>query len=182
MKRMEKLEAISYGRFSSEKQEKGDSIERQKRAFNGVLARYSERLFPSSRFTFFDPGLSGFHSANLKNGGDLARFLDGNALLHGDALPHSGPGRRLDSTVVQSLQRHVALHQLALEHVVDRLQLELIGRGKHQRVLAIHLDVRLRVLQVISGVDFLQCLLNGIGDLLQVHLAYDVETILSHKL
>ena len=33
----------------------------------------------------------------------------------------------------------------------------------------------LRVLQVIARVDFLQRLLNGVGDLLQVDLADDIE-------
>ena len=113
---------------------------------------------------------------------DLARLLDRDALLHGDALAHGRARRRFDGAVLQRLQRHVALHQLALQHVVDGLQLELVGRGQDQGLFAFQLDVGLRVLQIVARVDFLQRLLNGVGDFLQVHLADNVKCVLSHIL
>ncbi len=102
-------------------------------------------------------------------------FSIGNALLHGDALAHGRTRGRLDGPVGQGLQRHAALHQLALQDVVDGLQLELVGGGEHQRFLLVHLDVGLRVLQVVAGMDFLQRLLDGVGNLLQVDLTDYVE-------
>ena len=74
-----KREAISFGRFSSNKQEEGDSVNRQKHAYTSVLARYSERCEPSTRYTFgtfFGKGESGFHGKHLAEGGSLRRFLD----------------------------------------------------------------------------------------------------------
>ncbi len=39
-----KREAISYGRFSSSKQEEGDSTNRQSNAYDSVLNRYGEKV------------------------------------------------------------------------------------------------------------------------------------------
>ena len=106
---------------------------------------------------------------------DFARFLDWDALLHGDALADRGACGGLDGPVGEGLQRHAALHQFALQDIVHRLELELVGRGEHQRFFLVHLNVGLGVLQVVTRMDFLERLLDSIGNLLQVNLTDNVE-------
>ncbi len=73
-------DAISYGRFSSKgKQEEGDSMRRQKEAYERVCDRYKDRCRPSERYGFgaiFGRGESGYHGRHLGKGGSLAKFLD----------------------------------------------------------------------------------------------------------
>jgi len=74
-----KREAISYGRFSSKPQEKGDSQRRQREAFDRICTRYADKLEASNRFGFgvlFDHGKSGYHGKHLEQGGALRSFLD----------------------------------------------------------------------------------------------------------
>jgi hypothetical protein len=82
-------EAISFGRFSSGEQEKGDSTSRQERAYQSVCERYKDKMIPSTRFkfgSFFGKGESGFHAAHLAQGGSLRRFLD--KIQSGEIDPH----------------------------------------------------------------------------------------------
>lgn len=65
-------EAIPYSRFSSKPQEKGDSLRRQREAFERVCQRH--KLTPSERWVFVDEGRSGFHAVHREKG-DLGRFL-----------------------------------------------------------------------------------------------------------
>lgn len=73
-------ELISYGRFSSKPQEKGDSTKRQRDAYYGLLERYKGKgLIESARYGFgklFDNGLSAFYALHLEEGGHLAAFLE----------------------------------------------------------------------------------------------------------
>lgn len=69
-------EAISYGRFSTTKQETGDSVKRQEQAYRDVL-RDCPFLTESSRYGFgklFDHGVSSFHGKNV-SGGHLGQLL-----------------------------------------------------------------------------------------------------------
>jgi hypothetical protein len=70
----EKGIVFSYDRFSSKKQEKGDSIRRQTTAAKEWAERNGMRL---DARTYADLGLSGFHAEHLKNPdlGGLATFL-----------------------------------------------------------------------------------------------------------
>src|SRR5207249_180914 len=113
---------------------------------------------------------------------DVAGFLDGDALLHGDLLSYGGPGRRLDRTIGQAFERHASLDQLLLQNVGDRFQFVFVDGTKDERVFALHLDIRFRVLQIETGMDFFDRLLDGITDLLQVDLADNVKSILWHDL
>lgn len=71
------LEAIFYGRFSSDKQEEGDSERRQRQAYENVLARYPDRLRRSTRYPdgFFDRGFSAYHNKHVSEG-QLGELLD----------------------------------------------------------------------------------------------------------
>src|SRR5262245_23910422 len=74
-----KREAISFGRFSSRPQEKGDSVRRQEEAYRRVCEQFKDRCEPSARFgfgAFFGFGESGFHGRHLKKGGSLRALLD----------------------------------------------------------------------------------------------------------
>ncbi len=90
------------------------------------------------------------------------------------------PGGRLDRAVGQPFQRHAALHQFLLKDVIHCLQLVLVDGVQHDRILAVQFNHRLRILQVEAGMDFLQRLLDGVGNFLQVNLADDVECVLWH--
>ncbi len=87
-----------------------------------------------------------------------------------------------DSTgaVSQPFQRHAALRQFLLQNVAHRFQLEFVDRVQHDRLLALEFDIGLRILQIEAGMDFFQRLLDGIGDFLQIDLAYDVKSIFRH--
>lgn len=74
-------EAISYWRFSSKPQEKGDSFRRQGAAFDRVCQRYNLR--PSSRWSFRDEGRSGYHGRHISKG-DFGKFL---ALVESGEIP-----------------------------------------------------------------------------------------------
>ncbi len=112
---------------------------------------------------------------------DIPCFFDRNALLHRDFALGGSTGGGFDRAVGQSLQRNAALHQLLLQDVIHRLQLVLVGRMQHDRVL-FQFDIRLRILQIEASVDFLQCLLDGIGNLLQIDLAHDVKSVIGHRI
>ena len=90
-------------------------------------------------------------------------------------LAHGRARRRLDLAILQCLQRHAALYQLALQDIVDGLELVVVRRGEHDRLCAFHLDVGLRVLQVVTRVNLLQRLLDGVGHFLQVDFTDNIE-------
>ncbi len=113
----------------------------------------------------------------LDDADDLARLLDGNALLELDGLTQHAPGRGLHLPVGEGLERHAAPVQLRLEDVDHRLELHVVGRSHGQRGL---LDVHraLGALEVVASVDLAPGLVDGVGDLLRVDLADDVEGVL----
>src|ERR1022692_463434 len=113
---------------------------------------------------------------------DLARLLDGNALLQRDLLLHRGAGRRNERPISQPLQRHLALHQLAFQYLDDGLQLVLIRAGQEDLVvLLVQLDRGLGVLQIVTLLNLLHGLLDGIADLRQLDLGDYVETVIGHR-
>src|ERR1035438_10318136 len=113
---------------------------------------------------------------------DLARLLDGNALLQRDLLLHRGAGRRNERPVGQPLQRHLALHQLAFQHLDHGFQLVLIRAGQEDLVvLLVQLDRGLGILQIVTLLNLLHGLLDGIADLRQLDLGDYVETVIGHR-
>src|SRR6266404_8369367 len=54
---------------------------------------------------------------------NLTRLLNGDSLLHGDLLTDGGTRRLLDHPVIECLDGHVALDQLALQNIVHRFEL-----------------------------------------------------------
>ncbi len=102
-------------------------------------------------------------------------FSIGDALLQADLLAHGRAGCGLNGTVSKRLQRDSAFNQLALKHVGHSLSLYSSAEVSTSSFFGIQLDIRLRVLQVVAGMDLLQRLLHGVGDLLQIDLADYVE-------
>ena len=86
------MEAISYKRFSSPKQARGDSDRRQTDLTEEYCQRHHLRLID----TYLDAGLSGFTGENLNDGSALT------TLLHAAKLGKFKPGTRL---IVESLDR-----------------------------------------------------------------------------
>ena len=82
--------------------------------------------------------------------------------------------RRLDDAVVEVLDRHVALHELRLQHVDDGLHLEVVGRGDGD-VLLVPGDLGLAVLEIVALGDLLAGLVERVVDLLQIDARHDVE-------
>ena len=68
--------AISYVRFSSLPQGKGDSVPRQVERCRAYCAREGLVLDESEEFTFTDRGLSAYKGANLGEEGELRRFIN----------------------------------------------------------------------------------------------------------
>jgi DNA invertase Pin-like site-specific DNA recombinase len=66
-------QAISYHRFSTTGQAKGDSDRRYRKMAVDVCK--AKEWILNETLTFHDAGKSGFHGVNLAQGGDLARFL-----------------------------------------------------------------------------------------------------------
>ena len=87
------------------------------------------------------------------------------------------PERRLQLAVGQVLQRDAALDQLLAENLLDRLQLVLAVGGQLNLLVALQLDLGVGVLQVEALANLLQRLVDGVADLLNVHLADNVERI-----
>src|SRR3989442_1039803 len=111
---------------------------------------------------------------------NFAGFLNGNSLLHGDALFGHASRRRLDRSVGEAFQRHSAFHQLLLKYVVHCLQLVFVNRVQDDRVFAFQFDIRFRIFQIEPSMDFLQRLLDSVADLLQIDFAYDIESVFWH--
>ena len=65
--------AYSYLRFSSGEQAKGDSANRQRKAFIAFCQRHG--LTPAENYEYFDKGLSGYHKKNLRKGSQLMKLL-----------------------------------------------------------------------------------------------------------
>jgi DNA invertase Pin-like site-specific DNA recombinase len=86
------MEAISYKRFSSPKQARGDSVRRQTDVTEEYCQRHHLRLID----TYLDAGLSGFTGENLNDGSALT------TLLHAAKVGKFKPGTRL---IVESLDR-----------------------------------------------------------------------------
>ena len=76
-----------------------------------------------------------FSFASLMDPHDLARHVGGEPVLDLDHLAHARAGRGLDLAGLEVLERHLAPHQLALQHVPDRLELVLVGRGERDLLL-----------------------------------------------
>src|ERR1051325_9619795 len=85
-------DAISYKRFSTPKQMRGGSDQRQTELTEEYCKRHKLRLIDS----YLDAGLSGFTGANLTDGSALR------LLLHAARLGHFKPGTRL---IIESLDR-----------------------------------------------------------------------------
>ena len=67
-------QVYSYIRFSSSKQEQGDSLRRQTKLANNYCEKYNLQL---STLTFQDLGKSGYKAEHLEEGGALRSFIDG---------------------------------------------------------------------------------------------------------
>src|SRR4051794_35108000 len=74
-------------------------------------------------------------------------LIGADARLDGDGLPDGALGRLLDLSVVERLERHVALDELLLEDLHDRFQPVFGGRVQPD-LLAAQLDGRTGVLEV----------------------------------
>ncbi len=107
-------EAIAVGRFSTDKQDEGDSIRRQQNSFVRVCQRWE--LQPSTRWTIFDKGLSGFTGDHLSEKAELGRFL--RALEAGQVRPEvSG---QMPVLVWEAVDRMTRLPQLLATDLVKR--------------------------------------------------------------
>lgn len=77
--------AISYIRFSSEKQAKGSSLERQQTMLAQWLESNPEYVLSDLRFQ--DLGVSGFTGAHLENGfGQLLAAVENGSIEPGDVV------------------------------------------------------------------------------------------------
>ena len=85
------------------------------------------------------------------------------------------PDGLLDLARVEDLHADLALDQLLLEHLAERVQPVLARRLERDRVLARQLDRLLGVLEVVAGRRLAGGLVHGVADLLEVELGDDVE-------
>ena len=77
--------AISYIRFSSKIQEKGDSLRRQQELINNWLKDNPDVTL--SDLTFQDLGRSGYHGSHLKHQfGDMMDAIEANLIKSGDYI------------------------------------------------------------------------------------------------
>src|ERR1017187_1184437 len=97
---------------------------------------------------------------------DVLGLLRGDALLHGDFLPHGLTRRSDDLAILQALERNRALDQLGLENFHHGLQLVFIlAMQQDLGVLFLELDGGAGVLEVEALLDLFQRLLHGVMDL-----------------
>src|SRR3990172_5860297 len=111
--------------------------------------------------------------------GDVLGLVRGDAL--GDRPPLADrPGQRvLDLAVIQRLQGHAALDELVLEDVDYALELRVVVRHDHQRlVLFLQGHAALAALEIEPLLQFLDGLIQPVLDILDVDLGHHVERIL----
>jgi len=81
-----------------------------------------------------------------------------------------------DAAVPNRFERDSTLHQLRLYDVQCALEVEFIERlNGYLLLLLVELDEGLGVLEVVALDDFFASLVEGVVDLLQVHLGNDVK-------
>jgi hypothetical protein len=80
----------------------------------------------------------------------------------------------LDLAVAERLERHLALHHLLLEHLLERREARL-ALGVELDLLLLQLDRAAGVLEVEAGRDLAGGLVDRVADLLHVELGHDVE-------
>ena len=114
---------------------------------------------------------------------DVARLFDCDALLQRDFLLDARSRGGDDFAVAQTLERHVSLHQLGLENVDHRLELELVRAGEQDFVvLLLELDARFRILQIVTLLDLFHRLLHGVHHFRHFDFRDDVKTVVRHIL
>ena len=114
--------------------------------------------------------------AVLDEAHDLSGLFLRHAVLQGDGLPHGAARGRLGIAHGERLQVDTAAVQLRLQDVEDGLELHVIARGDGDHHLFL-LDLVLRPLEIVAGLDLALRLVDGVGDLLHVELARDVEAV-----
>ena len=108
---------------------------------------------------------------------ELVHGLDlvvGDALGDGHALAHGAAQRLLDLAVLQRLERHLAAHELLLEHVDDLLELAVVVGDQHER-LALERDGAHALLEVVARGDLLLRHVDGVAHLVEVGARDHVE-------
>ena len=106
---------------------------------------------------------------------DLARLVGRDAHAQGDRLAHRSLGGLLDLPEVERLERHLAAHELLLEHLGERLAAGSRSRCASSMVFSlssIELPVFLKSNRVL---DLPLRLVDRVADLLHVELGDDVE-------
>src|ERR1044071_1193180 len=134
-----------------------------------VLARHADLILLDRRL---DPDLGVLDEAH-----DLLGLVHGNAVLERDALAQGSPRRGLRILDGERLQVDAAPVELGLEDVEDGLELHVVGGGEDEVHLLLG-DLVLGPLEVVAGLDLPLGLVDGVGDLLHVELARDVEAVL----
>ncbi|WP_077288349.1 recombinase family protein [Cognaticolwellia aestuarii] len=112
--------AISYIRFSSSKQETGDSLKRQQAMINDWFSN-NPNTEPSD-MSFKDLGLSGYHGTNLKH--DFGRLLDAieaNKIKAGDYILVEAIDRigRLDTLTALSIITNICMNGVKIITLED---------------------------------------------------------------
>src|SRR6266496_2307131 len=108
---------------------------------------------------------------------DLLGLLHGDTVLERDALTQGAAGRRLGVLDRERLEVDAAAVELGLKDVEHGFELHVVGRGQDEVHLLLD-DLVLRALQIVTRLHFPPGLVDGVGDLLHVHLARDVEAVL----
>ena len=103
---------ISYTRFSSSRQAKGDSYRRQTQSAQDWCSSHVPPLVLDETFNFQDLGVSGFTGANIKKGSELSK------LVH---LAKSGVLGEGDIVLVESLDRLSRLPILEAFNLIQSL-------------------------------------------------------------
>src|SRR6185369_10136141 len=115
-----------------------------------------------------------FHLGRLDVLDDLLGRLGFDAGLDGDLLARTVAGRRFDLSLVEALQRHAALGELAFEHFDGGLDLEVVRRLELKRLVH-ELDLRVAALEVVALRHFLDGLAERVVDLMPIDLGNYVE-------
>src|SRR5262249_45711543 len=110
---------------------------------------------------------------------DLLGLLVGDPGHEGYRLSDRALRGRFDGARLKRLQRDLAPDGLLLEDLVGRLQ-AILGRRVHLDLVFGEAERRVGVLEVEALVDLAGRLVDGVADLLQIHLGHDVETGLCH--
>jgi len=120
-----------------------------------------------------------FEFGCFNKGGELFGFLFGETLFNDDILFDIATKCRVDLLIVEELKADITLHQFAFEDIDDIAKLHVVI-GQQVNGFIGTLDLADAALEIKTSGDLFHAHINGIIELRQIDLGYNVKRKISH--